>query len=307
MKIKYKDIKLRGDSLTIVRQANEIIDEYQARGFTLTLRQTYYQFVSRGLLGNTDKNYKRLGSILNDARLAGLVDWEAMEDRTRYLRKLPHWVDPQSIVRSCAEQFRLDKWRNQRYYCEVAIEKDALLGVIEGVCNELEVPYLACRGYSSASEVWRAGHDRFLPQLQAGKACVLLYLGDLDPSGWDMPRDLQARLDLFTGSAGNVEVRRLALNSSQVEQYQPPPNPAKLTDSRSGPFIEQFGEDSYELDALDPTVIADLIRGAALSLRDEDLWAEDVASEEESKRHLAGIAANWASVIRRLPRRRTDD
>src|SRR6267142_4902679 len=167
-KIKYQDINLSDGSLALVKKCNEIIREYQAQGFVLTLRQLYYQLVSRDIIANKQSEYKRIGSIVNDARLAGLIDWTAIEDRTRELRGLPHWTDPAEIVASCAAQFHVDLWRGQNYRPEVWIEKDALVGVIEGVCNELDVPYFSCRGYTSQSEMW-GGAMRLKKHARAGQ------------------------------------------------------------------------------------------------------------------------------------------
>ena len=117
-------------TLTLIQRANEIIAEYEAQGFALTLRQLYYQFVARRLLENRQSEYKRLGSIINDARLAGLIDWDSIEDRTRELRSHAHWDDPSEIVAACASQYREDLWASQEHRPEVWIEKDALVGII---------------------------------------------------------------------------------------------------------------------------------------------------------------------------------
>lgn len=303
MKIKYETMKLGAAKLAVIEKANTIIAEYQTLGFTLTLRQLFYQYVSRGFIPNTQREYDKLGNAIADGRLAGLIDWEAIEDRTRFLRKQAHWKGPHDIINVCAQQFRLDRWNRQACYVECFIEKDALIGVIEGVCEELDIPYLACRGYASASEIWRAGHQRFRPKLSGRKPkkCYVLYLGDHDPSGIDMSRDVQARLDLFTGHPGGVEVRRLALNMDQVTQYGPPPNPTKMTDSRSGWYVENFGDECWELDALDPPVIADLIRNAVDGIWDEAVWQETLAEEESAKRGLGWVADNWDNVIAGMP------
>lgn len=177
---------------------------------------------------NNEKSYDKLGNLISDGRMAGLVDWEAIVDRTRFIRKNSHWTSPEAIVQSCAEQFEIDKWENQEVYVEVFIEKDALIGVIENVCQENDVPYLACRGYASMSEIWRAGHKRLKPKIDNGKKVIVLYLGDHDPSGIDMGNDVRNRLMTFTGaSASQLEVRRIALTMDQIEEYAPPPNPTK--------------------------------------------------------------------------------
>jgi hypothetical protein len=285
--------KFKPDSLDIIEKANVILSEYESQGLVLTLRQLYYQFVARGMLPNKQAEYKRLGSIISDARLAGLIDWDMMEDRTRRLNKLSEWNNPAEIVEAVANQYKEDLWRTQKWRPEVWIEKDALVGVIETPCNALRVPYFACRGYSSQSAQYEAG-ARFRRARRAGQKPIVFHLGDHDPSGLDMTRDNADRLNMFARS--DVVVRRLALTFQQVQQYDPPPNPAKETDSRSGPYIEQYGGESWELDALEPTVIGDLIRTAVASVRDDTAWAEAKAQEDANKADLAAVSDRWDDV-----------
>lgn len=218
--------------------------------------------------------------MISDARLAGLVDWEAIVDRTRYVRSNSHWDSAASLIESCEAQFAFDKWEDQDYKPEVWIEKEALIGIVEGVCQKLDVPFFACRGYSSQSEQWRAG-KRFALAREEGRIPIVLHLGDHDPSGIDMTRDNQERLSLLAGL--DVKVKRLALNMDQIEQYNPPPNPTKLTDSRAGSYIRKYGKNSWELDALNPAVISTLIEGEILLLRDDVRWKKAVARENKVK------------------------
>lgn len=296
-KICYRSKKFNADRLDKIEKANVIITEYRAQGFELTLRQLYYQFVSRDFIANNQREYKNLGDIINDARLAGLVDWEAIVDRTRNLQALANWETPADIISACARQYRVDKWAEQQYRVECWIEKDALVGVIEGVCNELDIDFFSCRGYTSQSEMWSAAMrlERYRKNAQVP---LILHLGDHDPSGKDMTRDITDRLSEFSG--GDIEVKRLALNMPQVEQYDPPPNPAKITDSRAEKYIEEFGAESWELDALEPAVIAQLIRDAVLEVRDQDQWDEAVAKEEEQKAQLTKVSDKWATIIEEL-------
>jgi len=292
-KIKYVDIAFRPESLATIEKANAIISEYATQGFALTLRQLYYQFVARALIPNKQSEYKKLGSTVNDARLAGLIDWNHITDRTRNLRSLAHWDDPSEIVSSAAKQYRRDRWETQRYRPEVWIEKDALIGVIEGVCEELDVPYFSCRGYTSQSEVWGAGM-RLRAHLRDAHEPKVFHLGDHDPSGLDMTRDITDRLGLFVGEP--VSVRRLALNMGQVDKYHPPPNPAKTTDSRYEGYIAEHGDESWELDALEPAVIVSLIRDSVLKLIDKRAWGECEADEERERRGLTQAAERWDDV-----------
>jgi hypothetical protein len=285
-KIAYKIFRFQKKTRDILKKANEIIDVYRAQGFELTLRQLYYQFVARDLLANNEKNYNRLGNIINDGRLAGEIDWNAIEDRTRNVRSNTHWSSPASIVRSAASQYRIDKWEGQRHRIEVWIEKDALVDVISQPCRKLDVPYFSCRGYVSSSEMWR-GAQRLLSWESQDYTPIILHLGDHDPSGMDMTRDIQDRMRLFNSL---VDVRRIALNMDQIRQLNPPPNPAKLTDSRCAQYIIDYGDESWELDALEPRFMADLVEEHILKLRDEEQWAK-MEEQERYEKQLLNEAA----------------
>jgi len=281
-------------SRAIIAQADTIIRAYQRDGFTLTLRQLYYQFVARDLLPNKQSEYKRLGSIINDARMAGLLDWDGIEDRTRNLETHTAWDSPSQIIDAVARQYKENPWNEQSYYCEVWIEKEALVGVIEPVCDRFRVPYIACRGYISQSESYAAG-KRFKEKIEDGKHVRVFHLGDHDPSGVDMTRDNQERLNLFSGEF--VKVERLALNMSQIGKYKPPPNPAKESDSRADGYIEKFGDSSWELDALDPKVIDRMISKAIEELIDPEEWEETMAREKRQREMLSGVSDKWDEVI----------
>lgn len=292
-KIKYKNISLQAKSLAIVDNANDIIAEYTKLGLDLTLRQLYYQFVARDLLENNQQNYKRLGSIINDARLAGYIDWEMIEDRTRGVEKITTWISPGEIVSAVAAQFKIDLWKLQQYRPEVWIEKEALAGVFEGVCTELRIPYLSCRGYTSQSEMWRAGR-RLKQHINNKQEPVVFHFGDHDPSGIDMSRDIQERLSMFVGKA--IRFERLALNMEQVEEFNPPPNPAKMTDSRSDDYANKFGDESWELDALNPTILADLVRANVNPLINRARWDVSLAEEAEHRRLLGAVSDSWEEL-----------
>lgn len=293
MKEKFEDINFRESSRVLIQQADKIIKEYQARGFTLTLRQLYYQFVSRDIIANKQTEYKRLGKIVNDARVAGLLDWSAIEDRTRNVKRPNVWRSPEAIIRAVADQYQEDPWIGQEFRPEVWIEKDALVGVIESICEERRVPFFACRGYVSQSEAYDAG-KRFQRVIDGGQRPLVLHLGDHDPSGLDMTRDIDQRLYRFAGM--NVEVRRLALNMDQIDRYGPPPNPAKDTDARFEGYQDEFGDSSWELDALDPTVISNLIETELSGVIEWEKWDAAMATEESNKEDLSRTSVYWSDV-----------
>lgn len=299
--IQYINKKFSGKSQGLIVKASEIIEEYRDQGFSLTLRQLYYQFVARDLIENTQRSYKRLGDVLNNARLAGYIDWNAIVDRTRNLKAVPHWPGPADMVETCVEQFSIDKWEEQPHRVEVWIEKDALVGVIERVCKKNDVPYFSCRGYNSQSEMWRASQRLKAYSEDFDQDPIILHLGDHDPSGKDMTRDTYDRLYLFTGDNRSfepmVDVKRIALNMDQIERYGPPPNPAKVTDSRARAYISEYGHESWELDALEPSVMEELIQGEIDAVRDSQRWDEAVQEEEDYRESLKLVSENWEGVM----------
>jgi len=260
MRIKYLKWNASASSLTIVDKANEIIEEYAEQGYDLTLRMLYYQFVSRDMIPNTQESYGRLGSIITKARDSGMIDWDVIKDRGRSLYGHTHYPDGSTFVRSFANRFHSDLWQDQDRRIQVWVEKEALADVVARAANAWDVDYFACKGYMSASSIWEMG--RWMVRM--GGDWLVLHLGDHDPSGIDMSRDIEERLRRYTTPLDdeerpNLEVRRIALNMDQVEQYDPPPNPAKVTDSRAEKYIDEYGDSSWELDALEPSVIVDLI------------------------------------------------
>ena len=213
------------------------------------------------------------------------------------MRGNSHWDSPKDIISACASQFRLDTRLTQDTYIEVWIEKDALVGVLEGVCTELDVPYFSCRGYTSQSAVWRAANR--VKSMAAGRVgrAVIIHLGDHDPSGIDMTRDIQTRLEIFGCSA---HVDRIALNMDQVTEYSPPPNPAKITDSRYDAYVEEYGEESWELDALDPRSIYELIRQTISQYTNNSRRQALIDDQWNNRRQLRGVATNWDQIIDQL-------
>lgn len=301
MKIEYRSYKPRGSARGIIDRANSILEEARQDGWSsMTLRQLYYQFVARGFIPNSVPEYKRLGRIVTDARYGGLIDWTAIEDAGRVSYGFPERPTAESVLRGIEQKLTLDPWMEQDFYVEVWVEKQALEGTIARPCSALRAPYMACKGYLSASEAWRAGL-RFQAAIDRGQQPVLLHLGDHDPSGIDMTRDNGSRLAEFLDQG--VDVRRVALNMDQIEKYEPPPNPAKEDDSRFKTYREQYGDTSWELDALRQNVIGDLITEQLDALIDRDVWDATLAREAELREPLKLLALKWGQVEELVLRR----
>lgn len=297
-KIQYKEIAFRQKSLDLINLINGVIDEYSKQGYELTLRQAYYQLVARGYIENNERSYKNIGSLINDGRLAGLIDWNSITDRTRNLRNRSHWDRPQDVIYSAKYSYLLDKWKGQPNYVEVWVEKDALVDIVGQACHPIDTPYFSCRGYTSQSEMWTAA-QRFIRQKNRDNRYII-HLGDHDPSGIDMTRDIQERLEMF---GADVYVKRVALTMNQVNTYNPPPNPAKITDSRCGKYIDQYGEESWELDALEPQMLVNLITNEVTVLRDDEIYQAVCDREKQEKGELQKLADHYVSAISYLESR----
>ena len=295
MKEAFKNIRFNASTRKMIETANRIIDDLRSQGYTLTLRQLYYQCVAADIIPNKQSEYKRLGSILNDARLCGMVDWDAIEDRTRNLSGTTHRERPETIISDAAHSFRMDKWRGQDFRVEVWVEKDALEGILSKACHGLDVDFFSCRGYTSQSALYEAS-KRMLDYQAEGQDPVIIHLGDHDPSGIDMTRDIFDRLELMTG--GPIEVKRIALNMNQVKKYNPPPNPAKQTDSRFQDYIKKHGKNCWELDALSPKVIDALIVDEVGKYRDDDKFAAREKLEAKHRATLLKISNNYEDVVK---------
>lgn len=254
-KIEYVARRFYPKTQKLIKEADAILLENYEDGYRLTLRQLYYVFVGLGRIPNTLKSYNRLKETINYARLAGLIDWAHMEDRTRRLEGWAFWKSPEELLAENAETYTVDKWEDQKYRLEVWIEKDALADVVMQAVRPWQVPYFSCRGYTSQSSLWEAG-NRLAGYQSEGKTPVIIHLGDHDPSGIDMTRDIGSRCEIFMGG---VDVQRIALTVEQIRRFRLPPNPTKITDSRAPLYMRQHGAKSWELDALKPNYLRSII------------------------------------------------
>ena len=290
MKVCYEPPrKIQKKTEEIIHEADRIFKDYQAQGYDLTVRQLFYQFVGTQPLNtfyeNTKKNYDRLVDIVSNGRLWGMLDWDAVVDRTRSLAGNNHWDNPQHLIEWASEDYAIDKWKDQPLRVEVWVEKDALRGVVGQVCSELDLDHFSCRGYPSWTSLWEAS-TRLLQAHDEGKQSVILHLGDHDPSGIDMSRDIQDRLSRLGVSA---ELKRIALTRHQVDTLGLVPSFAKFKDSRAKDYISKHGHESWELDALEPAFISDLIRGEVALLRDDDLYSQRESTEEQDREELSTL------------------
>ena len=293
MKMKYVNHKFTSNQLRVISKINEIIDEYEAQGFVLTVRQLYYQMVSRDMIANEERSYKQLINTVTNGRMAGLIDWDMIEDRTRGFITRNRWNSPKQVLNASARQFHMDMWDNQDSRLFLIVEKEALVSVFERVCHQFDVPLLAARGYPSMSVMRSFAEEDVEAAMNRGQRVVLLHFGDHDPSGIDMTRDLRDRISTFVlGSDWHLD--RMALNMNQIEELKPPPNPTKTTDVRFQSYYDEYGtRSSWELDALPPTYLENLARNAIEGYIDDDRWTARTSEIEQGKTRLLEMADSF--------------
>lgn len=322
-RIRYGHYNPKPVTQELIADVDEILTAMADRGFLLTVRQAWYRMVADKKLPddwideeynlrngldrdtkNTQRNYKRFSNLVAAARDGGALDWDHLTDRGRVRQSWSHWANQASFLRSVVNQYAIDLWLRQPKRVEVWIEKDALSQVVEQACEPWTVPYMACKGYPSASCVWEAAHNRFKRWHDTGdcEEIVVIQLSDHDASGVDMTRDLQTRFDMYStpyaddDTHAEIMVERIALTIDQVQEHSLEPDPAKATDPRSRRYREQFGDDSWELDALDPQIIVDLIDDAIRRHCNTDLFEEDQEREREMREQLQRIPARWDRI-----------
>ena len=296
MKIKFRDVRLSKANKERLNAINDIIIEYQNEGYKLTLRQLYYQLVSRDVIPNKQSEYSKLSTLLKEGRMGGIVDWDAIEDRLRQPSSPSSWDTPQDAMESLIAQYKLPRMEGQQNYIEVWVEKDALSGVLKRVTEKYHIPILVNRGYSSASAMFDA-YNRFRTGIKnilesnedEGANVIIFYLGDFDPSGMDMIRDIEDRIKEFATKHFEhfpLDVIPIALTKEQIRKYNPPPNPAKRTDPRANKFIQEHGVTSWEVDALPPNVLNELLEDAIKQHINVGMYKEIVSREKADKDRL---------------------
>jgi hypothetical protein len=184
-------------------------------------------------------------------------------------------------------------WANQDEYIEVWVEKDALSRLVSGACEGYRVKTCVGRGYSSYTYVSDAV-DRFIAKQD--KECTVIYLGDMDPSGLDITRDLGRRMAEY--GAEHVTVKRIALSKEQIKKYSLPPAPVKLTDARAEKYVDKHGKDVWELDALEPNVLKQTIQDEIVKHIDADAWAETREQIEEDKKEIGETIHGWFEILK---------
>lgn len=267
----------------IIENSIDVLSQYE--NGILTIRALHYQLVSRGMT-NTLQHYKRVVAAMEVARWDGRVDFEAFSDRDRAMCGETK-ADPTDLEEKQKEaklqvglwmrSYRKNRWENQPYYPEILIEKKALEGVFAKPCAKWDVAVGACKGYPSLTFLYELS-ERLRDAQSEDKQPIILYFGDYDPSGEDIPRSIGENLQKF--GVYDVEIRRIALMEQQVIEWKLPPAPAKETDSRTANWD---GLGQVELDAVKPEKLISMLNDAINEIFDQDLYDELIAQENEER------------------------
>lgn len=299
----FREVNLRPAAIDMIEQANKILEEFRRDDIQLTVRGLHYQYVRRNWYENTQENYRKLVSVVSKGRIGGLINWSALEDLER-TPSMPAFYDSKAdfvqSLRNSADYYTLDHWQNQKHYVELWVEKKALSGMLKPVAEQWDVGFVMNKGYGSQTALYDASKRFIEAARKKDREPVLLYVGDHDPSGEDMVRDVRDRLAMFCAPYDHhnrpisVEVRKVALTFAQVKQYKCPPNPAKFKDPRADEYIAKFGKKSWETEALDPKDLRRIVEAEIRALVNIKTWNKTMAQEKnervEIQEVLEGIA-----------------
>lgn len=240
--------------------------------YPMTVRQVYYQLVSRQVLENNKSEYQRLSNALVYARQEGIIPWDWIEDRIRRPKVISYWDNLQDFLETVRNSYRKSPWEGQNYYVEVWLEKDALSGIFEEILSYYRIILNVGRGYDGWSSIYLASQ-----RLGSGENCVILYFGDFDPSGEDMVRSLEERLAFFNC---RPLILKSALTFDDILKYNLPPDFTKTRDKRRKKFVEKWGDIAVELDALPVDVLRERIKNEVERFFDLEKFNEILKMEE---------------------------
>jgi len=299
----FKFTTLQIDKLNKVKQVLQDLNEYKP----LTLRQIYYQLVSKGYIPNNKSQYGMLSNLLKWARIKEFIDWNDIEDRVRVFEDLTGWHCKETFIKastiSYLTSYNRNLLNNQDVYLECWIEKDALRGIFTKVAGQYSVPVVVCRGFSSASFLndfkERVSHQ--------DNKTVMLYFGDFDPSGMEMLKAMETTLEDEMGVYG-VEFKRIALLKDDITKYKLPNNPdaIKKSDTRTEKHLLAYGDLAVELDALPPAVLEEKIRKAIEAEIDMTTYSEEKNEEMYDLNDISILKSRIKTFINSIQKKEGD-
>jgi len=269
---------MKDETAETLSQIKKVMAQYDQR---LTIRQIYYRLVADFGLRNHINSYKRIGKILGDARLRGEIPFSAIEDRTREISPYDS-TDFETVGQFMTKWYdRLDelelyysvpKWYGQPERVVMMVEKQALQGIFSDVCQRWQVDLMVCKGYPSLTQQYELA-ERMVDRIEEDQNLNIIYFGDFDPSGENIPDKMQERL-YQDFNMSFTSFTKEALTMEQVDAWGLPPAPAKTTDTRTQGFIEKYGVGmQVELDAIKPNQLSKMINDSIARHYDTSIGA----------------------------------
>jgi|ERR1035437_547169 hypothetical protein len=281
----------------IISNALEIVKEYEKR--ILTIRGMHYRLVARGMTNDTN-HYSRVINAMTCARWDGIIPFDTFSDHDRFMIGETEYkaISLEDKIKQAKQQvgawmqnYERNKWENQCYYPEVLIEKKALQGLFETVCKGLKVTVGAGKGYAGLTFLDDMA-TRMIEAEESGYIPIILYFGDFDPSGEDIPRSIEVNLKRL--GVQNIEVQRIALMEEQVIEMNLPPAMVKKGDTRSAKWT---GIGQVELDAIEPKMIQKMCNDAIENLFDNDIFNDLLKQEAIERKEFRKALKDYVETL----------
>ena len=243
-----------------------------------SVRQVFYLAVSAGLVAKSEAEYKStVCRLLGDAREAGDLAWNTIVDHTRTFYRPETFTGIESALRETARTYRRNMWVNSDVHVEIWVEKDTLIGTLHRITSAYDIGLYPCRGYPSKSYLKDCAEDIE----EADRDTRIYYFGDHDPSGVDIPRFVEDKLNDFAPYA-DITFHRLAVLPNQITEWSLPTRPTKASDSRS----RTFEGESVEVEAIPPDRLREMCKDAITSHIDPHEWNVLVAAQKSEREML---------------------
>jgi hypothetical protein len=266
-------------SLVIWLAVLRAIDEQQP---PMTVRGLFYVVEILGLVPKTEAGYRQVERQVVEMRRLGLLPYRFIADGTRAVKSVTTFRSLGECLGLVEECYRRAIWDDQPAYVEIWCEKDAITGVLQEVTDRWQVPLGICRGYPSETFLYNAAE-----RLKAhNKPVFLYYIGDLDPTGWNISEVIQRRLSEF---GADFTFERIAVTPEQVELWQLPTRPAKPKDTRA----KNWKLPCVEVDAIPANKLRELCEEAILRHLDWAAYSATKEAEEAERERLAEITKQF--------------
>jgi len=278
-------------TVDLIESCSELLREIQPA----SVRAVCYQLFVAGKIDSMAKsNTQRVSRLLTTAREEGIIPWEWIVDETREVEQKNTWADPQRFARTITRAYRKDKWAAQPVRVEMWSEKGTVRGTLGPVLDEYEVAFRVMHGFASATAI----HDAAETVRADQRKLVILYVGDWDPSGLNMSeKDVPSRLREYVkktpGGKCSWKIERIALTQEDTEDLPLFAAETKIKDPRYQWFVEEYGEDCWELDAMSPTDLRDRVKDRIEDLLDRATWDRYVTAEALEQESITNAVKSW--------------